>query len=448
MKKPLSLLVFLVVSLFSQAQSPILEQYIQEGLNNNLSLRNEGLRLDQQYESLKEAKSYFLPDVSFNASYTIAKGGRAINFPVGDLLNPAFATLNQIVGENQFPTNVENVDQQFLPDNFHDTKIRVIQPIFNSDIYYQYKAQQELVTVQDAQKEVVEKSLVRQIKNGYYNYLQVLELEKIYDSTRVLLNELLRVNRKLVANQQATKDVIYSAQFELDRLESDAAQATKNRELSKTAFNLLLNRELSAEIEYDAVGELSFLPKSLDEFLESSQGRAEVKQILRAINANAQSVRLNKSSKLPKVSAVADLGFQGFGYNFGDDQDFFLAQFSLTWDIFKGSRKKAQTQRSIIEEDVLKNRLEELRKQVQVQVVDAYYQWQAAQTTLQSRRSAVRNAGEVFKITRRKYENQQSMLVELLDARTKFTNAQLELTIAKYDVLSKYADLEKAAALY
>ena len=38
----------------------------------------------------------FLPDISMNARYTVARGGRIIEFPVGDLLNPVYITLNML----------------------------------------------------------------------------------------------------------------------------------------------------------------------------------------------------------------------------------------------------------------------------------------------------------------------------------------------------------------
>lgn len=70
---------------------------------------------------------------------------------MGDLLNPVYATLNQLTGTSSFP-QIANVNEQFLPNNFHETKLRVIQPLFNPEIYFNYKAQKELTTVQQAQK--------------------------------------------------------------------------------------------------------------------------------------------------------------------------------------------------------------------------------------------------------------------------------------------------------
>ena len=54
-----------------QAQQ-ILETYIQEGLANNLVLKEKNASLDQSLLALKDAKSFFLPSMDFGASYTLA----------------------------------------------------------------------------------------------------------------------------------------------------------------------------------------------------------------------------------------------------------------------------------------------------------------------------------------------------------------------------------------
>src|ERR1044071_8610296 len=125
--KPLVLTITLLISAgFSQAQGQsILQAYIDEGLKSNLQLKQEQLNYDKSVEGLNVARSLFLPQVAVNASYTLASGGRKIDFPIGDLLNPVYSTLNQLTDSQQFP-QLPNQSIQFLPNNFHDTKLRVI----------------------------------------------------------------------------------------------------------------------------------------------------------------------------------------------------------------------------------------------------------------------------------------------------------------------------------
>ena len=127
---------------FAQSVDP-LPGYINEGLSHNLVLQEKTISLEKSLLALKEAKSLFLPTSYFETQYTLAQGGRAIEFPVGDLLNPVYSTLNQLTNSTQFP-QIKNVSEQFLPNNFYDVRIKTSMPIINTDLKYnkQIKEQQ------------------------------------------------------------------------------------------------------------------------------------------------------------------------------------------------------------------------------------------------------------------------------------------------------------------
>jgi len=45
----------------------------------------------------------------FGASYTKADGGRTIDLPLGDLLNPVYQSLNQLMGQQNSPASRINL---------------------------------------------------------------------------------------------------------------------------------------------------------------------------------------------------------------------------------------------------------------------------------------------------------------------------------------------------
>jgi hypothetical protein len=151
----------LYASGFAQAQSAILENYIQEGLQANLQLKQQGLDIARQQEALRQSKSLGMPKLTFDANYTLAAGGRRIDFPIGDLLNDVYGNLNAL---NAVPGNLppgvipgvfpalENQQIQFLPNNFHETKVSFAYPVFNSDLKYNRQIQQHLLDSKTAEK--------------------------------------------------------------------------------------------------------------------------------------------------------------------------------------------------------------------------------------------------------------------------------------------------------
>ncbi|MEM9888537.1 MAG: TolC family protein [Bacteroidota bacterium] len=442
----LSFLLFQSIHLL--AQENYLEQYIEEGWSNNLNLIKEQIERNQQQAKVDEAYGSFLPNVSFKADYLLAAGGRDIAFPIGDIINPVYGTLNQVTGENRFPTDLENVNEQFLPNNFHDTRIVINQPLFNSSIYFNHKAQEQLLSVQDAKIAAYKVELKKEIKQSYYNYLKTARVLEIYDSTEVLLKELLRTNKKLVKYDKATEDVIYSVEYELQKLESERANILQQRVLAQTYFNTLLNRALNATIEEDRSINVqniqTFDPKTL--LASALQARPEIKQIERGILAQQVVEELQQRSNLPTLGLQVQAGFQGFGYTF-EDQAYATLGFGLQWNIFEGKQKQHRLQQSQLETQKLRQDLAVVKQQIELQIREAWYGVQAAKQQLQAEKAALTSAEKSFRIIQKRYAADQAILVEYLDARTKMTNARITVSVSEYDLLIQQAMLERSLAL-
>jgi len=441
-------LIILIQKDALQAQDRPLDQYIQTGLESNLALASRRLDYERSLEALREARGLFFPNVSFEASYIWAQGGRTIDFPVGDLFNPVYRTLNTLTNEQRFPTDLANVNEQFLPNNFHETKIRIVQPIFNTDIYYNRRAKTSLALSQSEKRKAYENELIKEIKVGYYQYLQADEVLNIYRETRTLLSEILRVNTSLVANDKATPEVISSAKFELSKLDKDEAQAQKNLQVAKAYFNFLLNRSLDAPIEKDT---FAFEPTTLERLSvlqdQALEARNELDQLDYAIEANQYNIKRTESYFFPQVNGVVDIGYQGFRYTFDSDQDFWLAQLSLSWNIFQGFQNEARVAQVKIQDQSLRNQQASLSQQIQLQVEEAYYQHEAARAKVQASTEGQQHAQDVFRLTQRKYQENQASYLELTDARTKLTQARIERAVDTYAFLAQSAQLAYATGL-
>jgi outer membrane protein TolC len=442
-------IVLLITAVFGQARAQsVLHAYIEEGLQSNLQLKQEELSYQKSVEGLNVARSLFLPQVALNANYTLANGGRKIDFPLGDLFNPVYTSLNKLTDSNDFP-QLQNQSIQFLPNNFHDTKVRVIQPLFNPDIYFNFKAQKELITIQQAQKNAYQNELKYSIAAAYYQYLQAEEALKVLTETRGFLVELVKVNQKLVANQKATRDVVLGAEYELNKIDQQLAEAARNHQVSKSYFNFLLNRDLSATVIIDStlVSEAAET-QGLDELrsLALSQ-RQEIKQLQGGLEASHHIVELNRASALlPKINVVGDVGYQGFEYKFDNSQQYMLVQFSLSWDLFRGGERKAKTQQARIDYQVAENKMEQLRRQIELQVIQSHYDRQASEQAWNTAQSGVKSAEKNFQIIRSKYTEGQAILLEYLDAQNKWTTAKLNQSIRLFDLLRAEAALQKTIA--
>lgn len=444
MKTKLIAMIAWLASLSAVAQSTVLEQYIREGLKSNLQLQQERLSYERSVENLSLAKALFLPYASVNASYQLANGGRKIVLPVGDLVNPVYATLNQLTGTNKFP-QISNETVNFLATNFHDTKVRVIQPL-NTEIYFNYKAQKELVSVQQAQKNAYENQLKFEIASAYYQHLQTRDGVRILESTQRTLKELFTVNQSLVANAKATRDVVLSTEYELDKIAQQLAEARRNFDVSKAYFNFLLNRELSSNIEVDS---LITLPAANPEDVSSltKTALAQRQELLQAhygLQANQHLISMARGNALlPKFSVVGDVGYQGTNYTFGSDQQYWLMQFGLTWDLFKGGERRTRVQQARIDYQIMENKMEQLRRQIEWQVIQAHGDVEAGREALRASQAGVNSAERSFQIISAKYREGAALLIEFLDAQNKVTTSRLTHSINQFELLRRTAALQR-----
>ncbi len=430
---------------FGLSQS-ILENYIEEGLQNNQQLLQEIMSVESSKLALAEANGLFMPTVNFQSDYTIADGGRAIQFPVGDLFNPVYATLNQITETQTFPTDLENVNEQFLPNDFHDTKIRLIQPLFNSDIYFNQKANERLVAMTEARRAAYEMELKKEIKVAYFNHLQAAQSISIYESNIIVLEELVRFNQSRYEQDLITLDEVYSIQYELQALQADKASAEAQVVTSQAYFNFLLNRSVDSRIEIDRSLEVRSILEEPMALKQVFQNRSELQQIKSAQEAQEYGMKLAAGSKLPRLTGVLDLGYQGNGYTFDSEQNYYLVNFSLSWNIFNGFQNHHNFQRQHVELKKLESQEVQLKKQIALQVLSAEKALIAAQKRLQAKTLAQKSASKSLEIMTSKYRAEQALLVEYLDAQSNLLTADLETNIARYQLLAKEAELDRTLA--
>lgn len=191
------LLLLINLSGGARAQADRLEEYVRQGLADNLAVQEKDFSLQKAANALQVARSMYRPSLSFDATYTTASGGRTTALPVGDLLNPVYSTLNQLTGSQLFP-HIANQHINFLPKNYYDARIRATMPIINLDIGHNKRIGEKLVRMQGIQLEVYKRELVRDIKQAYYHYQSATAALGIRHSALLLAREGRRSAQKLL----------------------------------------------------------------------------------------------------------------------------------------------------------------------------------------------------------------------------------------------------------
>jgi len=448
MKRPNLIFLLLTIPCGLFPQGSLLDQYVREGISNNLALKQKEQNYEKSLKVLSEARSLFYPDISLYARYSIARGGRIIEFPAGDMLNPVYQTLNYLTQTSLFP-QIENQEFRFLRPTEHDTKVSLIQPIFDPKIFYNQKIRADLMNAQRADADTYRRTLVAEIKSAYFNYLKTLRLSSLMQETSKLLAENLRVNQSLYDNQKVTIDNIYLARAELSKLDQQSAEIDKSQQVAASYFNFLLNRPLDSAIIEDRFYDTAFATVDVKVAEQSAlNNREELSMLEDYLSAAEKNVSLNRSQALPSIYGAVDYGFQGEHYRFTEKDDYLLASVVLRWNISHGFQNRARISQAQVDREIRETQIQEVKKQISLEVIQAYYDLQASEKSILAAKDAANSATDAFRMISRKFGEGQASLVEYISARTSMTGADAALIISKYDYHIKYAEFERITGLY
>ena len=199
---------------------------VADALAANLELDAAGAGVAQRFAALDQARALYLPALDFSARYSRASGGRTIDIPVGDLLNPVYATLNQITGTARFPA-VQNQQINFQRTREQDTEVSLTQPLYDARISAGRLAAQSQYEAASAGRMALAGRIERDMREAYYRWLQARAQIGIFDMTLELATENRRVNESLFRNGKITRDLVFRA--EADQLEVQQAQLGAQR---------------------------------------------------------------------------------------------------------------------------------------------------------------------------------------------------------------------------
>jgi len=462
------LLAFGLTAQKPAVSSEILEGYIKLGLDSNLALRQRSFDLQKALLDLKRAQSLFFPQAAFSSQYTLAHGGRTQDIPVGDLLNGVYSTLNQLTSSNKFP-QVANQSISFLPNDYHDTKMEVTLPLINTDLQHNREVSSEMINTRRADLDVYKRELVQHIRQAYYQYLQADRAVSIYTNALGLVRENKRVSEKFVENRMATKEIVLRSQAQVSQVESSLIEARNGQRNASAYFNFLLNRPLDSDIRTDerlfalqtdtasTVAGSGVEAPSSGPGLEATAlrlapglpaGREELARLGSIQKIYASNLKYSRQYLVPKLNAFYDIGFQGFGFKFNSDQFYQLAGVQLVWPLFKANDNKYKIRQSEIDVKATQDQYRELTQQLTLQVQTSANDYSSAVEALQSLTDEVTSARETYRLAERRFKEGNAIQIELIDARTQMTSAELRYSLGCLTVLNRAADLERATASY
>lgn len=438
----LLILGYLFFSPISTAKAQtVLDQYITEGLENNLVMKEKNIDLQRALLTLKDAKSFFLPSVDFGASYTLASGGRTIDFPIGDLLNPVYSTLNQLTGSTAFP-QLDNVSEQFLPDNFYDARFRASLPVVNTDLIYQRQIREKQVLLSEYELKIYEANLIQDIKVAYFNFCTAHTAIAVIKSSQTLVEQNLKDNKSLLQNGKGLPSSVLRAESEVENINALLIEAESKKRNAAHYVNFLLNKTTESEVIFEEQQpDISRLMELMEE--EDLSYRTEYLQIQTAESIQKTAIKAEKSFWIPQVNTFADLGSQSFDWRFDQKSRYVIWGLNLSIPVFQGGRNRTQIYRSELGLKSIQNQKALLENKLSMDLQLTKNEVRTHQASLRSSDKKLESSAAYFRLIDRGFKEGTNSLIEYIDARNQLTQASLQKNINSYNLLKALSMLER-----
>lgn len=438
-----------------------LRQLVDEALFANLELRASGLSVQQRLAALEQARARYLPAIDFAARYSVADGGRTIDIPVGDLLNPVYATLEQLLAAQgqaaQFP-RIANQSIDLLRSPEQETKLVLLQPLYEPRLGPAVDANRAQLARAEADLAALRSQVVRDVQQAYYRWLAAQQAVTVLDATLESARANLAANESLYRNGRITRDLVYRAEADVLEIEQERLAAASRVRIAASYVNLLRNAPLdrplpAATIDGAAIGRFratllkTLAGRQLDvDRLQALAGqqRQELKSLDSAIAAGEAQKALARAAFKPTLALGAEAGVQGTEYGYADEDRYVLASLVLRWNAFRGGADRAALDEARALTEQLRTTRELAGQQVRLEVQQALERFDVAEASLGTAEKRAQAAAGGFEITSRKRDLGQINQAEFIDARRAYTDAQLNVTLVRAEYLARLAELEYA----
>jgi outer membrane protein TolC len=448
----------------AQATVPVeegLREVLDDALTANLELRAGAAAIEQRLAALDQARARYLPVLDVAARYSWADGGRTIEFPVGDLLNPVYATLDELlIASGQPPRfpRIENQSITFLRGNEQETKLVLEQPLYEPRLGPAVAASRAEVDRTTANVAALRSRVIRDTHQAYYLWIATQQAVLVLDATLELARSNLAANESLYRNGKVTRDLVLRAEADLLEVEQQRISAASRVRIAQGYVNLLRNAPLAAPLpraEIDAAAVERFRenlvrrlagrtlePAPLQQL--ATNRRAELQGLDAAIAGGEARQDLARAAFKPRLLLGAETGIQGDDYGFSEDERYALASVILRWNTFRGGADRAALAEARAFTEELRATRELAAQRVRLEVQQAVEDLEVADASLDTALKRAEAADGALRIAARKRDLGQINQTEFIDARRTMTDANLNLNRVRAEFLARIAELEYA----
>ncbi|HEU4718547.1 MAG TPA: TolC family protein [Bacteroidia bacterium] len=406
-------------------------QAVQMGVANSKQLKLDTLKLAQVEAKQAQVSDAALPNVSLNAGYSRLSPIDPVTF--------------------QFPGSPEPVTLFPVILNNYTTRASVSEGIFTG-WRLKYTEESYGFINKAAQLDVTkdEQEVRLNIMSAYISYVKLTLSQHIVEenlkTAQQRVDEVTSMKeRGLATDNDVLKAQLYQSNLELSKSDVDNSIAVAQ-------FNLciLLGLPEGTTINADTTGlfaAVNLLPETQYE-QDAVTNRSELKSAGYRVQSSQSNVKLAQASYYPTVGVGADYYFARPNQRIIP----YVDEFRATWDVgvnvswnisslYTGKHNVQEAQVQLMQTQVQSDMLTD---NIKMEVFQNYMACQGAITKMSMLQLAVTQAEENYRQTKARYDQQLSLMSEVLDADAALLQARINLVLQQADVQLSYDKLLKS----
>ena len=400
---------------------------IQFALDNNFAIRQAKERIKQQQGVIVEVTSRAIPNAGVNSSYSDVDK-RLVSSP-----------FSSITPSTQNWAIALNVSQNLFAGGGITSSIRSARLT-------------RAAAVLDLQSTINDALL--QVRTAFYNVLLAREKIKVQESNLELLQSQLktatdryRAGTVSSFEQLRAEVAVANARVPLITARNDYRLSI---EALRQALGFTTNTPDSANKVPDFVGTLDFTPVQFDleaAFNSAHSNRPDLQRLAKLVEAREQDVVNRRSGYYPTLAVSGGYEFKNSPYTatrFNDALNGWMVGVQSNWNIFDGraTAGRVRQAKSAVEQSRLA--LTEAQLAADVQVRQAYSQWQEASELADASKKVVDQATEAVRLANARYSAGTSTQLDVLQAQVDLTTARTNQIQAYYTYDVAVASLRRA----
>lgn len=410
---------------FAQQPTPISKAEVLTQVNEN----NNALKISEQEflearADYQQTRAVFLPNIT--ASHTgIVTTNPLMAF--GSKLNQGILTANDF-----------NPDLLNNPDRVQNfaTVVEVQQPLINVDGIFKRKAARASMQAMSLKSKRTQDYLSFEVDKAY------MQLQLAYKAVSVLeqAEAAAQANLQLAQNrlkqgylQQA--DVL-NVEVRVTEVQNQLQTAKSNVQNASNYLSFLMNDK--DFVVYQPSDSLR-LNRIVSKEISLSENRSDIQAMQLATTAYEAANKADKMSFLPRLNAFGS--YELYDENlFQASANGYVVGAQLSWDIFKGSQRIEQYQKSKASLEKSKQEYEQYVSQSKLEVNKAQRMLTDAENKLKLSELALNQSKEALRIRTNRFKEGLEKTSDLLNAETQYAQKELEYyqTIFEFNYAQAY----------